>query len=189
MRLFILLLTLLGLVQPLTAHELPEGGDEEKPWQVDDGTTIEVALGATTLFAPDSLGSDIVNVVPTQTAMFMLEYYFHYRWHAALWFNLPTAPSLTFVDGELLQRYVPPALALGLIWIPVTIPFSHKRHRIEIHTGLFAGATLSSSGNFFAIGALRAYVLHESGFGVYVGVAAAPRLDTAALVYGIGYRF
>lgn len=163
---------------------------DEEPWSVDDGTTIEVALGGTQLFAPSTLGSDVENVVPTQTAMLLVEWYMHYRWHLALWFNLPTAPRISFVEGELIQSYVPPALALGVIWVPLTVPFSQKRHRIELHAGLFGGVVVSiNNGNFFAIGAIRAYLLHESDFGVYIGAAAAPRLDTAALLYGIGYRF
>ncbi len=187
---FAFLLALVGVPAYVAAHTAEEeDAERQRNWTVDDGTTIEIALGATQLFAPDSLGSDVVNVVPTQTTMLMVEWYMHYRWHLALWFNLPTAPSLTFENGELVQGYVPPALALGVIWVPLTVPFSQKRHRIELHGGIFAGATLSLTGNFFAIGALRLYVLHESGFGVYAGVAAAPRLDTAAMVYGIGYRF
>lgn len=182
---FVILLGLL-YASSAVAHEVKEA---EEPWQVDDGTVVEVALGGTQLFAPRALGTDIERVVPTQTSMLMVEWFLHYRWHPALWFNLPTAPRLSFEDGELVQRYVPPALAAGVIWVPVTIPFAKKRHRFELQAGLFGGATLSLDGNFFAIGALRAYVLHESEFGVYVGAAAAPRLDTAALLYGIGYRF
>jgi hypothetical protein len=172
-----------------SAHEAQDEEPAEE-WQVDDGTVIEVALGGTQLVAPASLESDLTEVVATQTSMFLVEWYMHYRWHLAAWFNLPTAPRISFVDGEPVQEFVPPALALGVIWVPLTIPFSKKRHRFELHAGLFTGAVLRiPGGNFFALAAVRAYVLHESDFGVYVGAAAAPRLDTAALLYGIGYRF
>ena len=189
-----LLPTILFLLVASTAAaqeppEKPSESQEEEAWTVDDGTVIEIALGGTQLFAPESLGSDIDRVVATQTSMLLFEWFMHYRWHLAVWFNLPTAPRISFENDELVERYIPPALATGLIWVPLSIPFAKKRHRFELQAGLFAGAVLSLDGNFFAIGAIRAYLLHESDFGLYIGAAAAPRLDTAALLYGIGYRF
>lgn len=155
----------------------------------DDGSVFEVGLGNSQVFFPDQLSEELRQVVPTDSVLLMVEYYLHYRWHLSALFNWPTGTAVSIVDGELVENYVAPLLALGVIWTPLSVPFSEARHRFEVHLGVFGGVALRKQFTPNALFAIRAYALHESEFGVYVGAASSFIIDTAALIYGIGYRF
>ena len=161
----------------------------EPTWNVDDGTLFEVSVGDTQMFAPNELSDELRQIVPTESVLLLFEYYLHYRWHLSAVFNWPTDTAVSIVDGQLVEEYIAPFFAVGVVWTPLTIPFAQKRHRFELQGGVFGGLALRKQFTPNALFALRAYVLHESDFGVYVGAASSFIIDTAGLIYGVGYRF
>lgn len=171
---------------PAPSQPAPAPGED---WTVDDGSIFEVSLGSSQVFRPAGLSDELAQVVPTESVMLLFEWFAHYRWHASALFNWPTSPAVTLVDGEIEYSYVAPFLGVGVVWIPMTIPFAENRHRFELHVGSFGGLALRREFTPNALFALRAYLLHESEFGLYGGVASSFIIDTAALIYGLGYRF
>lgn len=172
-----------------TASAFAQTSDVGREWVVDEGTLFEVSIGDTQVFAPDELSDELRQVVPTEAVLLLFEYFLHYRWHLSAVFNWPTDTAVSIVDGQLVETYVAPFLAMGVIWTPLVVPFAEKRHRFELQGAVMGGLALRKRFTPNALFALRAYVLHESDFGVYVGLASSFIIDTAGLIYGVGYRF
>lgn len=161
---------------------------QEQQQTTDEDPLLSVSIGQSQLFAPSTLEADIKQLVPTQSVMFLLEWYLPYALRAVSAFNLPTRPILRFVDGELVQEFAPSSLSAGVAWAPLSIKFQERR-AVEFELGVLGGMTFERRPAFFPLVAGRVLLLHKSDLALYVGGAFAARRSTTALLYGVGYRF
>jgi len=149
----------------------------------------ELSFGTSQLFSSGFLEDDQQGeTLPTTSALFISEYFFSKRWGFVALFNLPLTPERTLRNGEVISRFAAPTLAAGLEWTPLSWDV-REASRLEVQFALMGGAVLAPSGRFFPLSALRLHLLQNEGFALYVGTAFAFRLDTLALIYGIGHRF
>ena len=163
----------------VTAHE-PGSAPEH---------TFELSFGGSQLFDVEPLEVGSKEAIPTTSAVFIYEYFLPWELHAVTVFNLPLSTFKELrSDGSIRERHASPSLAAGLAWSG--LGFALKEDvRVELQLGLLAGVVLADNGRYFPLGTVRTSIRRRDGFGLYVGVAGAFRVDTTALVYGVGHRF
>lgn len=150
--------------------------------------TFELSFGQSQLFDIPPLEVTRRDAIPTTSAVFIYEYFVPWNLHVVSLFNLPLSTSKVLTDSGVEERFAPPSIALGLAWSG--LGFDIKEYvRIEAQFGLLCGVVISREGRFFPLGSARVAIRRTDGFGLYVGAAGAFRVDTVALVYGVGHRF
>ena len=151
--------------------------------------TFELSFGGSQLFDIEPLEVGSKEAIPTTSAVFIYEYFLPWDLHAVTVFNLPLSTFKEIrTDGSIRERHASPSMAAGLAWSG--LGFALKEDvRVELQMGLLGGVVLASDGRYFPLGTVRASIRRRDGFGLYVGVAGAFRVDTTALVYGVGHRF
>ena len=105
-------------------------------------------------------------------------------------FLLPLEPESTLIEGELAQRYVPPALSAGVRGTAFGLPLVADTV-LEAQLFLLGGTTFGalSGDDFYPTLGWRAHLGDDRGFTMYVGTSFAFRQSTTALIYGVGHRF
>ncbi len=152
-------------------------------------TNVEVSFGTSQLFDSEQELTPGADILPTTSALFIGEYALSMRWNVVGFFNLPLSSNRTITeDGRLKERFAAPALAVGALWTPLIWDF-RPTSRLELQTALLGGWVTQRNGRFFPLGAVRLHMVQDEGFALYVGTAVAFRIDTAALIYGVGHRF
>ena len=148
----------------------------------------EFSFGTSQLFNAPNTELELKNALPTTSALFIAERFMSQHFGLVGLFNLPLTAERQIVDGELIARFAAPSVALGGTWTPLAWDF-RETSRFEIQFALMGGAVLAPRGRFFPLMAARLHLLQDEGFALYAGTAFAVRVDTLALIYGIGHRF
>ncbi len=157
-------------------------GDPPRLWEFSFGTS---QLFSGQLVEDLSIDQELL---PTTSALFIGERLIARRWSLVGLFNLPLTPTRRVVDGELRSEFAAPSLAFGATWTPLMWGFMDKS-RFEIQLALVGGGVLKPGGDIFPLTAVRLRLLQDEGFALYLGAAFAFRVDTLALIYGVGHRF
>jgi hypothetical protein len=156
--------------------------------QREEEHTFELSFGQSQLFDIPPLEVASRDAIPTTSAVFIYEHFLPWELHIVSLFNLPLSTTKVLTDTGVVERFAPPSLAFGLAWSGPG--FAVKEFvRVEVQLGLLGGAVLSRTGRFFPLGSVRVAIRRTDGFGLYIGAAGAFRVDTVALVYGVGHRF
>lgn len=150
--------------------------------------TFELSFGQSQLFDIPPLEVTRKDAIPTSSAVFIYEHFLPWDLHTVGLFNLPLSTAKVLTEDGVRERFSPPSLALGLAWSGLGVDIK-ELVRVEAQFGLLGGVVLSRDGRFFPLGSIRVAIRRKDGFGLYVGAAGAFRVDTFALVYGVGHRF
>ncbi len=150
--------------------------------------TFELSFGQSQLFDIPPLEVARRDAIPTSSAVFIYEHFLPREFHVVSLFNLPLSTTKVLTDDGVVERFASPSIALGVAWSG--LGFEVKEFvRVEMQFGLLGGAVVSRNGRFFPLGSARVAIRRTDGFGLYIGAAGAFRVDTVALVYGVGHRF
>ena len=150
---------------------------------------FEISFGQSQLFdiQPFEVGSR--DSIPTTSAFFSYEHFLPWDLHAVALFNLPLSTYKAIADdGSVTERFASSSIAMGLAWSGLGVEIKEDV-RVEGQFALLAGRVLTADGRYFPLGSVRAAIRRVDGFGLYIGVAGAFRVDTTALIYGVGHRF
>lgn len=136
--------------------------------------------------------SDNVELVPTNTAAFMVEYFMTHYLRVALVYHLPLTTEKSFVAGQPVERPVRSLLSGALEWAPFQFPLRNDT-RIELQGMALAGIEMGDEKRFVPglVGRvhLSTYSNASAGIGVYLGLHYMFVLDRVGPLYGIAYRF
>lgn len=188
MRALVFIVAVLGMTPAFATDEASAEAEEAPAAEPRRVPRFEISLGDSTLFKPAAAFEDVGSVIPTSSFLFMGEYFFTYAWRAIAVVNLPISTEQVLVNGDLVLTKASPTFALGVNFSPWGVDFAEVR-RFEIHIAAMGGMQINANPDFFPLLAARLYLLHGEDIGLYVGSAFAFRLDTLALIWGLGYRF
>jgi hypothetical protein len=155
---------------------------------------LEASFGSAQKFfdqsVSDPTGFVKSRTIPVNTVRVLGEWLAGPRWSVMAMFDLPLEPRTAFMDGVLVEQYVPPELSGGLRWSVFAIPVPD--HTVfEGQVMLLLGSTLASIGTETVFPSLgwRAHLRDDEGFTLYAGTSYEFSLNVLALTYGVGHRF
>jgi len=187
-RWLVVLMVLIGAATP----SLEALGHEEDKLESAQAPLFELSLGTAQSFVqPDRALDEETLLMPTTSAMFLGEVFLWPNLRLALLFNLPLSGDRIYVGDNIDQTPTYPSLGMGLSWTPYAFTF-RERSLFELQLAAVGGVTLDfDNPRVFPLLASRIHLMQNSdmGVGVYIGSAFAFRVDTLALIYGVGYRF
>jgi hypothetical protein len=152
---------------------------------------VEVSFGQAQLYISEySGGRSEEPLVPVSSALFLGEFLVSERFSAVALVNLPTTSHRTLVDGDVVEDYAAPAVALGVRASPLK-QLVIRGAELELQVALLVGRTINSQegDRFFPLLTTRVHFATPDGFTLYLGGATAFVKDTTALIYGVGHRF
>lgn len=159
-----------------------------------EAQVLEITFGSSQLFAHQSItarsGAVKEYVIPVTSALLMVERLLR-PWLSVLsMFNLPLVTQKIIVNGEIREDYVAPSLALGARVSPLRIDI-FRATRLELQVAALAAVSMGSpdGDKIFPLVAGRLHMANRDGFALYFGAAYAFKVDTIAVLYGIGHRF
>lgn len=105
-------------------------------------------------------------------------------------FDLPLEPRVELRDGDLVETYVSPSVVAGLRASLLSIDVLEET-KLELQLEGSLGWLLAPNevNRLFPGAGWRFHVHDLNGFTLFAGLIFEFRLDTAALVYGVGHRF
>ncbi len=161
-----------------------------RPPQPDTATSdlLEISFGTAQIFATPELDLATKELLPTTSALFIGEWFFWRSVGLVTLLNLPLSTAKSIRNNQVIESFSPPTLAVGLSWAPVSWAF-RETSRFEMQLALLGGALLASDGRLFPLAAFRLRLLQNEGFALYLGAAFAFRVESSALIYGVGHRF
>jgi hypothetical protein len=135
---------------------------------------------------------DDVELLPTNTAAFMMSYFVTEYWRVALVYDLPLTTEKQVVAGRFAERSIPSILSGGLEWAPFQFALRNDT-RLELEGMALGGVEMGGESRFVPglMGrvSLSAYSADSTGFGVYLGVHYMFVVDRVGPLYGVSYRF
>lgn len=134
--------------------------------------------------------NDNTELLPTTSALFMLEYavFSRLRWVAS--YDLITTTERKIVSGTFVEQPLPSRIATGLALVPLYFDFA-KDSRVEFQGYGLVGMTIEHAPRVFPILMGRVHLMQDrtKGVGVYLGTEYHFVLDKMSVLYGVGYRF
>jgi hypothetical protein len=105
-------------------------------------------------------------------------------------FDLPLEPRVELRDGELVETYVSPSILAGLRASLFSVDLLEET-KLELQLEGSLGWLLAPHevNRLFPTAGWRLHLRDLNGFTLFVGLSFEFRIDTGALIYGVGHRF
>ena len=157
-------------------------------------SSFEVSLSSAHIFPSTDIFqyNDEVELVPTNAALLLIEYFLTYRWRLRFMYNLRTSTEkrIDRETNEVNEQVAPSTVSAGLSWVPVSVRF-RETSRVEFQGSLLLSTVLDDEHLIFPTWTGRVHLMQdaEAGVGVYLGMFYEFRRNKVGPFYGVGYRF